>query len=256
MSLKAKLRSDQVCVGSWVTIAHPAVAEIMANAGFDWLAVDLEHTSITLRECEDLIRTIDSCGVSPLVRLTSNDPDLIKRVLDCGAHGIIVPMVNSLSDAQNAVNAAYYPPRGKRGVGLGRASGYGARFGDYKIFAEREIVIVAQIEHIDAVRNVKEIINVSDIDAFIVGPYDLSGSLGKPGDFSAPEFVEAMKAVNTALRDSKKPGGYHIVEPDETLVQQKLDEGYRFIGFSVDARILDTVCRGQLKKMKDHSASG
>ena len=118
---KNLFNDNEVALGSWITLAHPAVAEIMANAGFDWLAIDLEHSVITIREAEELIRVIELSNVVPLVRLTSNNSDLIKRVMDAGAHGIIVPMVNSALDAEMAVQSIKYPPAGRRGVGLARA---------------------------------------------------------------------------------------------------------------------------------------
>src|SRR5665647_453617 len=121
--LKQALRQGELCLGSWITLAHPAIAEIMARAGFTWLAVDLEHSVITIREAEELIRVIKLSGVVPLVRLSANDPVQIKRVMDAGAHGVIVPMVNSTTQAEQAVASVYYPPQGRRGVGLARAQG-------------------------------------------------------------------------------------------------------------------------------------
>ena len=131
MSLMEKIKEGELTVGSWITLAHPAIAEIMSKAGFDWLAVDLEHSVITIREAEELIRVISLAGVTPLVRLTSNNPDLIKRVMDAGSHGVIVPMVKSAEDAVIAVESVKYPPVGKRGVGLARAQGYGTEFKEY-----------------------------------------------------------------------------------------------------------------------------
>ena len=119
---------DTTSIGSWITLGHPAIAEIMADTGFDWLTVDLEHSTITIREAEDLIRIIELKGVIPLVRLTSNSSDQIKRVMDAGAHGVVVPMVCSGDDARAAVAAVRYPPVGKRGVGLARPQGYGCSF--------------------------------------------------------------------------------------------------------------------------------
>src|SRR2546423_13195240 len=131
LSLKEKLRLGTPTLGAWITQGHPAIAEIFARAGFDWVTVDLEHSTISLDQAGELIRTIDLAGCAPLVRLTSNDPNLIKRLMDAGAHGIIVPGVNAAADAEAAVAATRYPPAGHRGVGLGRAQGYGARFHDY-----------------------------------------------------------------------------------------------------------------------------
>ena len=152
MTLELKLNAkNDLYLGSWITLAHPAIAEIMANSGFNWLAVDLEHSTITIREAEELIRIIDLAGVTPLVRLTANDANQIKRIMDAGSAGIIVPMVNSANDAVNAVNAVKYPPVGKRGVGLARAQGYGVKFNEYFEWQQSNSIVIVQIEHIDAV---------------------------------------------------------------------------------------------------------
>src|SRR3990167_11155409 len=121
----------QISFGSWITLAHPAIAEIMAKAGFEWLVIDLEHSVITIREAEELIRVISLCGVKPYVRLTANDPNQIKRVMDAGAEGIIVPMVKSFNDVKWAADAMFYPPKGSRSVGLARAQQYGVGFKTY-----------------------------------------------------------------------------------------------------------------------------
>ena len=138
--LKKRLNVRELTVGSWITLAHPAIAEIMAKSGFDWLTVDMEHSVITIREAEDLIRVIDQCNVVPLVRLSANDSIQIKRVMDAGAHGVIVPMVNSAVEAEKAVASVRYPPQGKRGVGLARAQGYGNAFEAYKDWLNHEAI--------------------------------------------------------------------------------------------------------------------
>src|SRR3972149_4262048 len=113
-SLKNKLKNRKISLGSWITIGHPAIAEIMAKSGFDWLTVDMEHSAITLHQAQQLIQIIELCGVTPLVRVGENNPNLIKRVMDAGSHGVIVPMVNTKEDAKRAVDAVKYPPMGKR----------------------------------------------------------------------------------------------------------------------------------------------
>ena len=249
--LKEKLTRGDVCIGSWITLAHPAIAEIMAKAGFDWLAVDLEHSVITIREAEELIRVIDLYGVAPLVRLSANDPVQIKRVMDAGAHGVIVPMVNSAAEAENAVAAVQYPPRGRRGVGLARAQGYGVQFSQYREWLELNAVVIVQIEHINAVNNMESIMAIDGVDGFIVGPYDLSGSLGVPGQFDHPLMQEAMQKISTVSKGIRKISGIHVVEPDVDQLQQYVQDGYRFLAYSVDFRMLDTCCRLAIKKIKD-----
>ncbi len=246
---------QQLSIGSWIQLGHPAVAEIMASAGFDWLAIDLEHSTITLREAEDLIRVIDLKGVVPLVRLASNNAEQIKRIMDAGAHGVIVPMVKSLGEARAAVRAVRYPPQGERSIGLARAQGYGVDFARYFEWQRDQSLVVVQIEHIDAVNNLESILTVPGVDAYIVGPYDLSGSMGLPGEFQAPQFLEAMAQIRSVSEKLRVPGGLHIVEPDPQALKQCIDEGNRFIAYGVDTRMLDTACRKGLQSVLDTKAS-
>jgi 2-dehydro-3-deoxyglucarate aldolase len=249
-NLKEKLKQNQQTIGSWITLAHPAIAEIMAKAGFDWLAVDLEHSVITIREAEELIRVINLCHCAPLVRLTANDQNQIKRVMDAGAAGIIVPMVNSQADAQKAVEATYYPPQGKRGVGLARAQGYGARFKEYCDWLGNEATVIVQIEHIDAVNDIENILSTPGVDGYILGPYDLSGSMNLIGQTSHPEVEKAINKVNQTGKALGKPGGIHVVEPIETELQQRIEQGFKFIAYSLDTRIIDVSCRSALNAIK------
>jgi 2-keto-3-deoxy-L-rhamnonate aldolase RhmA len=253
-SLKDTLRREQIAWGSWITLAHPAIAEIMARAGFTWLAVDLEHSVITIREAEELIRVIGLCGVVPLVRLSANDPVQIKRVMDAGAHGVIVPMVNSAAQAEQAVASVYYPPRGRRGVGLARAQGYGSNFEGYREWLPQEAVVIVQVEHIQAVENLAEILAVEGVDGYFVGPYDLSSSLGIPAQWAHAKMTEAMARIREVGGASDKAPGIHVIEPDPEAARQKVAEGYRLIAYSLDIRLLDHTCRqgleaiGSLKK--------
>lgn len=250
MGLKEKLHNCELTLGSWITLAHPAIAEIMARTGFDWLAVDLEHSVITIREAEELIRIIDLCGVSPLVRLSANDPVQIKRVMDAGAQGIIVPMVNSRTDACAAVASVYYPPQGHRSVGLARAQGYGTAFKQYGEWLEANAVVIVQVEHIDAVNNLIDILSVPGVDGYFIGPYDLSASIGLPGQFAHTDVAAAIEKIKQTGSDFGKPGGLHIVEPDITQLENRIKEGFKFIAYSLDTRMLDTACRAGLRHVK------
>jgi 2-keto-3-deoxy-L-rhamnonate aldolase RhmA len=252
--LKEKLRNKQLTLGSWITLGHPAIGEIMAKAGFDWLVVDLEHSVISIEAAGDLIRTIDLCGVAPLVRLTSNNSDQIKRVMDAGAHGIVVPMVNSAAEAAKAVAATRYAPRGTRGVGLGRAQGYGVNFKDYLHWQAEGPVVFVQIEHIDAINRLDEILTEPGVDGFIIGPYDLSCSMGMPGQFERAEFIEAMALIRETAKRLGCPAGLHIVEPDLQLLEQTIAQGYSVIAYSVDIRLLDVGVRQGLAKMRELQA--
>ena len=250
--LKTKLLNNQLTIGSWITLGSPNIAEIMAQAGFEWLTVDMEHSVITIDVAQKLIQVIDSCGVVPLVRVGENNPNLIKRVMDAGACGVIVPMVNTREQAEAAVKAVKYPPVGTRGVGLARAQGYGFDFDDYADTVNDESVVIVQVEHIDSVNNLEDILSVEGVDGCIIGPYDLSGSLGVPGNFTHPDVLAALKKVENVCEKMNVPLGMHVIEPDYELVIDNVKKGYTFIAFSLDSLFLGTSCREQLILMRDN----
>ena len=234
MTLKNKLKENRLTIGSWIMMNDPISVEIMALAGFEWLVVDIEHTSIDLKSTENLIRTIQANNMKALVRISKNEEVVIKRVLDMGADGIIIPMVCSKEDAMQAVNYAKYPPKGKRGVGLYRASGYGTKFKKYKKWVDEELVIIAQIEHIDAVNNINEILQVDGIDGTLIGPYDLSGSIGYPGDLERDDVQKAIKKILSSCKEHNIPSGFHVVDTKPEQLQSKIDQGCTFLAYGID----------------------
>ena len=142
---------NNVTIGSWLTIPHPSVAEILSKSGFDWLTVDLEHSGISIETASEIIRVIDLVGIKALVRDGDHNPNVIKRVMDSGAHGVIVSTVNTVNEAKNIVDAVKYPPKGTRGVGLSRAQGYAQEFDEYYKWLNEESLVIVQIEHIKGV---------------------------------------------------------------------------------------------------------
>lgn len=252
-SLKTKLNSKTLTIGSWITLGHAGIAEIMAHAGYDWIVVDMEHSVIAIDTAGELIRVIDLCGVAPLVRLTSNHPDQIKRLMDAGAHGIVVPMVNSADDAARAVAAVRYAPEGSRGVGLARAQGYGVAFKEYFEWQKHNSVVIVQIEHRDALDQLDAILTVPGVDGFIIGPYDLSCSMRIPGQFEHPDFIVALDKILEAGQRLGVSAGLHIVEPDGERLVQSIQQGYRFIAYSVDIRLLDVGARQGIQHFKEYA---
>ena len=234
MSIKKRILDRELTIGSWVSFAYSATCEQMAKNKFDWLVIDMEHTGIDFSASENLIRIIELAGCVPLVRLPYNDANIIKKIMDIGAHGILVPMVMNRVDAERAVDAVYYPPRGSRGVGLYRAQQYGRGFDEYKEWASSEPIVIVQIEHITAVENIEEILSVEGVDGFIIGPYDLSGSLNLPGQFKHPSVLEALSRLEEILQKSEKVGGYHVVQPELSELGNKIEQGYRFIAYGAD----------------------
>ena len=147
-TLKKKLESNELTIGSWISFGFAQTCEIMSKAGFEWLVIDMEHTAIDYSQCLNLIQIIENNGVVPLVRVGNNDKLQIKRVMDAGAHGVIVPMINTVEDALETIDALYYAPIGSRGVGLGRGQNYGGDFEQYKLWADKETIFIPQIENI------------------------------------------------------------------------------------------------------------
>lgn len=250
IDLKEKLTKRELTIGSWITFGDPAVAEIMARAGFDWLTLDMEHGSLSSDQAQQIIRTVELCGVPLLVRVMENNPELIKKYMDMGAHGVIVPLVNSRSDAEKAVNAVKYPPKGTRGVGLARAQRYSLDLESYMKWNQEKSVVIVQIEHISAVENLESIMSVEGIDGMLIGMYDLSGSLGYPGQFDHPAVRESIGEI---YRKSNANGyliGQHVVKPDPKGVLEAIDRGVRFVGFSDDFLYLGEYCRNQLEEIR------
>lgn len=251
--VKEKLRKKMLTIGSWITLGHPSIAEIMVNAGFDWLTIDMEHSAITLPQAQQLIQVIELSGITPLVRVGENNHTLIKRVMDAGAHGVIVPMVNCKDDAINAVNAVKYPPIGTRGVGLARAQGYGLEFEKYREWVNKESIVIVQIEHIEAVNNLEEILDVDGVDGSIIGPYDLSGSLGYPGEFDRQEVKQALLRYEDICKKMNKPMGFHVVQPDSEIAISYKGKGYVFLAVGIDMLYLGIKSRDVIKQILHES---
>ena len=224
-------------MGSWMQLPNASVAEIMGKAGYDWIVVDLEHGSFNIETLVNVNRAIELGGSAPFVRLPNIDPKTIKDSLEAGARGLIFPMVESLEQLENAINWSLYPPLGIRGVGYSRANLFGKQFDEY-YQASSELVFVAQIEHINAVKNLGSILTARHLDAIIVGPYDLSASMNLTAQFDHPEFIAAIESIKSQAIESNIPLGMHVVQPDSSELQSKIDEGYQFIAYSLDAVFL------------------
>jgi 2-dehydro-3-deoxyglucarate aldolase len=242
LSLKEKLTRKQLCLGAWVMLRDPIAVEVMACSGLDWLAVDMEHAPITISIAADLIRVGSRCGVDMLVRVPDHSPTTIKQVLDAGAAGVIVPDVRNASQARELLKAIRYPahqakpqsPQGNRGVGLARAQGYGRNFDDYIENWSSSAIFIPQIEHIDAVSQVADIASIDGVDALFVGPYDLSASMGRAGQFEDKDVSHAIRTIVDATKYAGKAAGFHSVSAEIPPALQRLSEGVTFLAFSSD----------------------
>jgi 2-dehydro-3-deoxyglucarate aldolase len=221
-------------------IPHPSVAEIMGQAGYDWVAVDLEHGAVAIHQLPDLFRALELGNTLPLARIAHGQPKDCKQALDAGAGGIIVPMIESAAQLIAVRDACRWPPAGTRGVGFSRANLFGKHFEAYREEAQAPL-LVAMIEHHRAVAELEAILAVEGLDAILIGPYDLSASMGLTAQFDHPDFCATMEKIRTLAAAKAIPAGVHVVAPSPEQLQQRLGEGYRFIAYSIDAAMLSSV---------------
>lgn len=244
--IREKLNSGKPSIGTWMQLVSPDAAEILAECGYDWVAIDMEHGGFSRLNLADLFRALELRGAAPFVRVAENSMINIRSALDAGARGIILPMIESATQLEDALKHIYYPlreggetpRRGARGVGFCRANSFGRQFGEYLECTSRETMVVAQIEHICAVGVLNEILEVPGLDAIMVGPYDLSASMGIPGDFKNPEFEKVMAEITKTAGKYNIPMGAHVVEPDPVQLKARIDQGYLFLAYGIDTVFL------------------
>ena len=228
-----RMRAGESLSAGWVSLGHPRVAEIVALAGYDFVIVDVEHTPMGLETLDDVVRAIELRGVPAIVRVPWNDPVELKRVLDIGVAGVMIPMVETAEAAEEAVDAMTYPPEGMRGVAGSRATNYGLDFAEYMENADEDLVTVLQIETVEGVENAGEISGVAGVDSLFVGPSDLSASLGVSGDWEDDRVVEAIDGV---IGESEVPVGSLAVT--EEGIERWVEQGFDWVISGVDSRSL------------------
>ncbi len=236
--LKRKLQLGQPVFSFWLHTASPMVAEILALSGYDGAIIDLEHGPDNYLSATSHMQAMSAASTCPIIRVPWNDPVEIKRALDTGVEGIMIPEVNSVAEAEAAVTACHYPPRGKRGVAsvLNRASSYGLQVSDYEKTCGQELLVIAQIESLKAVANLEQIAAVDGIDVLFIGPSDLSGDCGKVGDFNNPVFVDALARAERIIKKSDKFLGGLPRGCDPATAM--LERGYDFIISASDVLLL------------------
>jgi 2-keto-3-deoxy-L-rhamnonate aldolase RhmA len=237
--VKKKLLEGRPSFGSWIQVPHPSVAEMLAAVGFDWLAVDMEHSDAGVSQYSDIIRGMYGRGPVPMARVQENDTLAIRRLLDAGAWGVIVPMINSAEEARKAVKAVKYPPGGIRGAGFARANDYGRGFDEY-IKASEDVLVMAMCETKESVDNIEEIVATPGIDGIFMGPYDLSMSYGIPGKTNEPVMAAARKKVLEACKKAGKAPGLHHFTMTRESIKSILDEGFLFVALGVDAAFIQS----------------
>lgn len=236
--IRKKIQEGLPTIGTWMQLPTSSVAEILGNSGYDWVAVDLEHGHFSNAHLPDIFRAIELGGSIPFARVAQTKTKDIKQVLDAGAQGIIFPMIETGEQLRDAISKSFYPPKGVRGIGFSRTNLYGKKIEQYLKGRSENVFIVAQIEHERAVANLDEILSVKGLDAIMVGPYDLSGSMNITGKFNDPKFNNAMETIFSKTKKHKIPMGVHVVQPDEASLKMKISEGYQFIAYGIDAVFL------------------
>ena len=244
---KDKIHSGRPALGGWMMTGHAAIAEIMAAEGFDFLVADLEHTPINVETFYHMALAVKGTSCELMARLPACDMVLAKQVLDMGAAGIIVPSVNTPAEAAQAVAIAKFPPDGIRGASLCRATGFGRRFDEYYGNHNREVLVVAMIEHISAVKQLDAILATPGIDATLIGPYDLSASMGIPGQLNHPDVLAAQQAILAACRRHHVAPGIHVVPVDAAEVTARLSQGFLFVPCGIDTAMVRAGCRTMLQ---------
>lgn len=241
------LKSGKPLIGTLLTVASPEVAEALALLGFDWIFIDLEHGSLSIKDAQTAIQSVAGRSFT-LVRVPDGTPENIKRVMDTGCSGIIVPMVSSEAYARKIVALAKYHPMGERSVGLGRAYGYGLRFSEYLVSANDRTAVVVQIEHRDAIASVDQILAVPGIDAVFVGPYDLSNSMGLVGQVSHPEVVAAIDKVRAACASTNSAMGIFCSNADQA--RDEIKAGVRMVAVGTDIMHMANSARSTLEALR------
>ncbi len=245
--IRALLAQDKATVGTWLQLPSPDVAELMARAGYDWVAVDMEHGSFGRQTLPDIFRAIECGGAVPFARLPEATKQNCKAALEAGAQGLIFPMIESREQLDQAIGWSLYPGLcswegsdkiENRGVGYCRANVFGKDFDAYRAGTAKDLFLVAQIEHIHAVENLEAILSHPRLDAIMVGPYDLSGSMGLTGQFDHPEFKAVMERINAVCQKCGARMGLHIVQPDPEELSRQIASGARFIAYGIDTVFL------------------
>lgn len=246
-NLKTRLRSGERLIGSLVTLPAPDVAEIMAHAGFDYLWIETEHAPMDFIHAQTLIQAVG--GRCPcLIRIPDIQEVWIKKALDIGVDGIIAPQVRSAADAERIVEWSLYPPAGRRSVGVSRAHTYGMKFQKYVDTANDELVIVLQAENAEAVRNIGAIVETPGIDAVLIGPYDLSGSLGVLGQTTHPKVQEAITEIRRRCAEADMPVG--IFTTDAPTAREYIEQGFTLIALGMDVFYLWQAARTTLEEVQ------
>jgi len=256
LSFLERLRRGDVVLGIFVYLNSAGVVEVLGEAGFDFVIIDMEHGSFSFSEAEELVRAADSVGVTPIIRTPSSEEAYILRALECGARGVQVPHVDDAETARAVVEASHYYPEGRRGFSpYTRAGRYGALDPQIHIqSSNREVAVVIHIESAGGVRRLPEILGVGGIDVVFLGPYDLSQSLGIPGQVTSPQVKSTVEAAVAQARAYGAAAGTFIESAGHAI--EWAQRGVQYLAYSVDAAILYRAAREAVSAIRRGLAGG
>jgi 2-dehydro-3-deoxyglucarate aldolase/4-hydroxy-2-oxoheptanedioate aldolase len=246
-TFKAKLREKKPLLGTLLTLPSPEIAEVFVDAGFDWLLIDMEHGLLTYADTQRIIQAVGPSRPC-LVRVPTNDSASVAKALDTGAAGLVFPHIIGVEQARAAIRAAKYPPKGTRSIGVARSQGYGSYVKESIEWANRELVLIAQAEHIEAAKGIEALIAVPGIDGIFIGLFDLSASLNKPGEITDPEVEAAVKTIRDACSLAHLPLG--ILARNADAARDRIREGFRLICIASETMLLGDMARQAVQALR------
>ena len=241
------LSKGKALIGGWIQIPHSNIAEIMSSANYSWVGFDMEHGSFSIGDLPDLFRSVELNNKLPLVRLPNKNLEICSQALDAGCAGVIIPNIKNEAELSLLIKACYLPPHGTRGVGYSRANLFGKEFKKF-IKQNNKPIVIAMIENIYSVKKLEKILSVPGLDAILIGPYDLSASMGITGKFNNIKFKLIIDKIKKLSKKFKIPCGIHVIEPNFKVLKKYIKQGYKFLPFSTDTVLLNSAIKNSFKK--------
>lgn len=251
--LRARLRGQETSYGLWVTLESPTVTEIAAALGVDWVCVDMEHGHLGFREAAEHLRAVRGSETSVIVRVPEVTRDYVKRALDVGAHGVLLPLVRTRADVERGLGFGRYPPEGERGVGGERAVQWGLGFHEYLAHANTETLIIPIIETVEAAANIASILAVPGLEAIFFGPSDLSTSSGYLGQWEGPGVAETI--LNIRAKAAQLGIGAGVMATSIADGVSRRDQGFRLIALGADTALLIRSINQALEQLRGHTVT-
>ena len=238
------LKQGKTLIGGWIQISNSNIAEIMSNAHYSWIGFDMEHGSFSIGDLPDLFRSVEINNKLALVRLPNKNLEICSQALDAGCAGVIIPNIKNEIELNLLKKACYLPPHGSRGVGFSRANLFGKKINRQN----NKPIIIAMIENINTVKRLEKILSVQGLDAILIGPYDLSASMGMTGKYNNSKFKLIIEKIKQLSKKFKVPCGIHVIDPNYKALMKYAKLGYQFLPYGSDTVLLNSALKSSFKK--------